>query len=1111
MPQLRSLTDRARQGASVPVVSSVLPAAAVCLLFAALGQSGSVSAAPALLEGIRTVSVGRSHACAITTSGAVTCWGSNADGQLGDGTRERRLTPVAVVGLSSGFVAVDAGAAHTCALRIDGLLKCWGANAVGQLGNGSLTSSLVPVDVLVGVTAFSVGTYHSCVVNESRSIQCWGQNGAGELGLDPASAPYSPVPLTISALRGTAVSIASGAFHTCAVSVSGAAACWGDNIFGQLGDGTMTSRADPVTPIGLRNGVSSISTGQYHTCVRLAEGGVRCWGGNLAGALGDGTTFESWEPIEPRDLGNVAAVVAGGLNTCAITQAGGVKCWGLNTHGQVGDGTFVSRLVPTDTLASEAVTAIDLAGAAVCAVTNGGRLYCWGDNLEGQLGANATARRLTPVEATPSGDPTSRVAPGGSHTCAVTSAGRVRCWGYNREGQVGDGTSFHRLEPVDVGLEARQVGVVAGVAHTCSLSAEGSVACWGSNPSGQLGDGTLVDRNAPTPASQAGTGFVALAAGNSHTCGVTVARTVKCWGENSSGQLGDGTFESRLTAVDVPAVVEVIAITAGAVHTCALTAGRTLKCWGGNMFGQLGDGTLNSRSAAADVLGLAGRPIAVAAGHQHTCAVLESGAVNCWGKNGAGQLGDGTLVTRGLPINVVNLPGSAIAVTAGFAHSCALAVSGEGWCWGDNTWGQLGDNSMDLRTVPVTVLALAGGAAGIVAGGLHTCALMLDAAVKCWGHNLYGQIGDGTAFGRPVPQYVMSSKVEPGRPILVRASAGTGSADLDFLPPEGDGGSPIIGYTASCMPGPVGASATASPIHVTGLQDATRYSCAVSATNAVGMGSSSDPATVITAPNPSPAPRLVNGATRGRVGSGDERLIGGFALEGPRAKTVVVRARGPSLAPLGVTDSLADPKLELYSGANQLVASVDDWQSDANSALIASLGLAPADPREAAIIRTLPPGLYTTVVSGSRGGTGVGIVEVFEVDLPEDPLVNISARALVMNGNDAMIAGFVIQGSGPQTVAIRARGPSLAPYGIASPLMDPFLDVVRSSDRVVVARNDDWEIDANAAELASRGYAPAHSKEAAVLLTLAPGAYTVIVTGANGGVGVAVVDVHAVP
>jgi uncharacterized protein YaiE (UPF0345 family) len=239
-----------------------------------------------------------------------------------------------------------------------------------------------------------------------------------------------------------------------------------------------------------------------------------------------------------------------------------------------------------------------------------------------------------------------------------------------------------------------------------------------------------------------------------------------------------------------------------------------------------------------------------------------------------------------------------------------------------------------------------------------------------------------------------------------------------------------------------------------------------------------------------------------QVLTGNDVMIGGFVIGGSTTKRVAIVATGPSLVPFGITNALPNPTLRL--------ATSDDWQTASNQADLTVAGFAPSNTFEAAILIDLAPGAYTAIVEGAGGVTGVSVIGVYEVDSPETPLVNISTRGRVLTDNDVMIGGFVISGTGAQTVAIVATGPSLAAFGITSPLANPTITLVRSSDQVVVASNDDWQTDTNQAQLQAAGFAPTNPLESGLYRSLPPGAYTVIVQGVGGATGVAVIGVYTV-
>lgn len=324
---------------------------------------------------------------------------------------------------------------------------------------------------------------------------------------------------------------------------------------------------------------------------------------------------------------------------------------------------------------------------------------------------------------------------GGFHSCAVTAGGGVTCWGRNSDGQLGDGATTWSKVPVEVVDLGGVTQVDAGMDHTCAVQAAGSVECWGANDSGGLGDGTTTGRLVPGPVPGL-TGVLKVSAGYGHTCALLVGGTLKCWGGNHLGQLGDGTTTDRTAPVDVVGVTGATDVAVYFGHSCAVVAGGGVKCWGGNDTGQLGDGTTSASPSPVDVVGLSGAT-QVAVGYGHSCAATLDGGVECWGWNHGGHLGDGTWTDSFTPVAAAGLAGTT-QLTAGFSHACAVD-DGTVQCWGS---GPLGTGSPASAGVPTPVVGPVV-AAKVSGGNFHTCALVAGGAVKCWGDDFYGQLGDG--------------------------------------------------------------------------------------------------------------------------------------------------------------------------------------------------------------------------------------------------------------------------------------------------------------------------------------------------------------------------------
>jgi alpha-tubulin suppressor-like RCC1 family protein len=771
-------------------------------LLASVALSGQASGSPGLArQPVSQITARGNHTCELTGSQDIWCWGENDHGQLGNDSTDDSRVRVRVATEYNQFVEIEAGLDFNCALRLDARVECWGGNAYGQLGDGTTAEHHVGVAVqgLDHVAAISAGAYHACALLSSGQVRCWGNNTFGELGRGSAGG-YATIPGAVAGITGDTVALSLGYNHSCALRNDGAVLCWGRNADGQLGNGSNADSAIPV-PVALDARAAALAAGAYHTCVLTRHGAARCFGYNGDGELGDGSLMSRNAPVAVSGLdAGLVAIAGGSSHTCVLDHDHHARCWGENSEGELGNGGYTDSPLPTlvtDNGAAGGAPRISYGISAggiahTCSIDRFGAAECWGRHHEGQLGngANDLVGGATPAPVLGNARlDVASIAAGEDHACALTVEGKLKCWGDNDHGQVGDGSTTAPLYPIDVlgfGLvteDHHAVSVAGGQFHSCAATSDGEVHCWGDNGSGQLGNGTTT----PSPIAVPVSGLddaVAVAAGIGHSCALRESGQVSCWGNNVFGELGDGSTTTSLIPVAARDLSTAIAIAAGGFHSCALLADHGVRCWGDNTHGELGDGTTTNRTAPVSVVGL-GTATQVATGQRHSCALLDTGVVKCWGQGTA--LGDAAGTTSAVPVAVTGITTATAIAAAGGLHTCALLSDETVRCWGYNADGQLGDDGDEINSlVPVPVLLLSSVSA-IAAGYSQSCAIRSTGTIYCWGSNSDGQLGLGYASAVvPVPRQVTfhgqfldfdppSSIGGAPRPIPLEASASSGN------------------------------------------------------------------------------------------------------------------------------------------------------------------------------------------------------------------------------------------------------------------------------------------------------------------------------------------------
>lgn len=570
-----------------------------------------------------------------------------------------------------------------------------------------------------------------------------------------------------------AVDITASVSTTCALHSDGSISCWGDNGTGQLGAGSKVEKSNiPIKVKGIADAIA-VSTGggityfSNHTCAVHRSGSVYCWGGHGLGDVG----VRSYTPKKVADINNATSVSAGVGHTCVLTERNEVFCWGHLQLKQEDEIYFSQR--PVKIAGISDVVEISAAEDYTCALHRSGQISCWGKNFVGTLGRGFyTDQTVYPPSLVKDISNAVSISSKSNRSCAVLSSGKIKCWGDNRHGQLGNGKLSYSTVPVEVKNVSNAVSVAVGGEyfvgeHSCALLSTDEIYCWGSNNYGQIGNGEFGGSGWTIPA-RTDLGFSdveSITTGAVHACALRSIGAIYCWGGNGEAQIGGtNTFDSVALPTQVSGISDATSVDAGDTHTCAVHSDGTVSCWGSNYFGQLGNGASGVDEISYQPVKVSGLTdvTGVTAGLFHSCALHANGTVSCWGWNHTGQLGNGisdewtynTLINwedekSPIPVQVFGI-NDAVALSAGRDSTCALHSDATVSCWGahggvyeeEKDW----PNEIIIPNIPQKIDNLTG-IVKIASQARNTCVQNMNSEILCWGDNSYHQLGSEVRRG----------------------------------------------------------------------------------------------------------------------------------------------------------------------------------------------------------------------------------------------------------------------------------------------------------------------------------------------------------------------------
>ena len=702
---------------------------------------------------------------AIKTDGSLWAWGNNGYGSLGQNDTIYRSSPIQV-GALTNWLSVAAGSYYAVlALKTDGTLWGWGNNLMGQIGDGTGISKSSPVQIGLYTNWLNISSsgVNSLALKTDGTLWSWGANSAGQLGQNDAIQRSSPV--QIGTDTNWSKSISTNYNMSAAIKTDGTLWIWGNNANGALGLGNVINRSSP-TQVGALNTWKKISTNIQVAAIKT-DGTLWAWGYNTEGELGLGDKIFRSSPTQIGNLTNWLVVAAGVYNNFAIKTDGTLWSWGLNNSGSLGSGTVVSRSSPVQVGAltnwgREGVTASSGSSDwskvfsgyyAIFALKTNGTLWAWGVNTSyGNLGLGDVINRSSPVQVG-TGTNWSKVSATQLHTLALKTDSSLWSWGMNAYAQLGLNDGIYRSSPTQIGNLTTWSKISVSGFNSAAIKTDGTLWVWGGPNAGALGLNDNIYRSSPTQLGT-DTNWSIISGFNAARAAIKTDGTLWAWGYNTQGQLGLGDKIYRSSPVQVGTDTNWSFLDSGSqgLSKIAKKYDGTSWAWGYNAYGQIGDGTIIDRSSPVQILSL--RWTSVSSGGGKSLAVKNDGTLWSWGRNDSGQLGLGDVINRSSPTQV-GLLKIWLKVAAGSNYSVAITSDSSLWTWGYNVFGQLGLGDVINRSSPVQIGGLYTWLS-VAAGRYHTLVTKTDRSLWAWGLNSFGQLGDNTIISRSSPVQVGS-------------------------------------------------------------------------------------------------------------------------------------------------------------------------------------------------------------------------------------------------------------------------------------------------------------------------------------------------------------------